>query len=94
MKNKRPALVDTRPKNPDAVSTRIYIADDAVQAQELVKVIPVFVAKKTWNDRKSGPAIHAVDNKLIIRQTARVHAAIREFLADLDAADQTDRLSP
>lgn len=88
------ALVKPKPRDPNAVSTRIYLADGSAQAKELMKVIPIFVEKNSWDNAKSDPAIQVVDNKVIVRQTAKVHAAIRAFLADLDAADQTDRLAP
>lgn len=90
----RASLVKTKPKNPNELQTRIYLADDAVQAKSLEGVIPVFVAAETWKGAESKAAIRVVDDKLIVRQTVKVHGEIRAFLEDLDAADQTDRLLP
>ena len=66
---------------PHDVLTKSYCAENFV-VQELVDVIPKFIAPDSWQD-SSNRTIKAVDEFLVVRHTVVIHKEIDRFLRDL-----------
>jgi hypothetical protein len=69
-------------ESPDYGKLTQALKDSLDAAKKLAEIIPQVIEPDSWQtkDAKAGGKVFAVDNTLVIHQTARVHAEIAEFL--------------
>jgi hypothetical protein len=82
---------DPPPSIPDPLMLRVYTLHDARSRDDLIRIIPQFVAPKSWTNEDDGPKIERLGEKLLIRQTRGVHALIARFLKTVDPPPTVQR---
>jgi hypothetical protein len=84
-----PAMKLTPPEDENAVVWRAYHVVSGTKpevnlADDVVKLVREYVAPETWKAKEGQAVLRALPDRIVVRQTLRVHAEIAKFLGDLD----------